>query len=177
MVWVEDEIAGEMNKKFLIGLATFAGIFGYAAYADAQDREYTRLLNTFNDFTKPFDDTYLWENGQEQNDIDKKILTLAALSLVDLNQSKDMFASKNYYEMNPVLGPHPSLPKMASFGLAGIGAVYVSEKLLSKYPKLQQVFVDSVISTEAFNVQENNRLMQIGSRSFTAMPIIITVRW
>lgn len=168
-----------MKKSYLIGLATFSGILGYAAYADAQDKEYTRLVAGFNNFTAPYDNLYLWENGQEQNDIDKKILTLAALSLVDTKQSydKQIKSGDGSYEINPLLGSHPTFPKMMSFGLAGIGAVYVSQKLLSKYPKLQQVFVDSVVSTEAFNVSENNRLVQIGSRNFSIIPIIITVRW
>lgn len=168
-----------MYKTTKTILFSLTGIFGLAVISEAAEYQgYTNFLSNTKNFTAPFDDVFLWENGTESEDVNGKILTLAALSLADLKQSSDFaFKQGNYYEINPVLGYDPSVAKMAAFGLAGIGTVYITEQLLKNHPTLRQILIDSVVSSEAFNVNENRRLAQVGARQMEAIPIIITVRW
>jgi hypothetical protein len=108
------------------------------------------------------------------------ILALAAFAAIDYNQSCDMFYSRQgYYEINPVLGKHPSRRGMLVFGTAGIGLLWGGAEILERagYPRAARVLVDSALSSEQWNIEDNVLVADGKHRRIDAIPIVLTWRW
>ena len=113
---------------------------------------------------------------------DQAILT--SFALIDYTQSVTMFYKMDgYQEINPILGPKPSRASLLAFGLIGSGLFYVIAENLSD--PWRQVFIDSVIATEQFNIEDNRRVYPgwntdgppIRGRRINSVPIIISLRF
>jgi hypothetical protein len=109
---------------------------------------------------------------------------ITSFALIDYAQTTAMlYSSGNYYEINPILGPHPDRAQLVAFGLVGSGLFYLIGKSLP-YP-WSQIFVDSVLSIERMNIEDNRRVYQgwntdgppIRGRSFNGIPLIISLRF
>ena len=86
--------------------------------------------------------------------------------------------------MNPILGPDPSKVGLIAFGLGSIGVVYLVTQALSD--PWRQLVVDSVIASEKFNIEENERVQTgwnadggppLWGRSMEAVPVVISFRF
>lgn len=109
---------------------------------------------------------------------------LTSFALIDYAQTVAMlYGSEGYYEINPILGAHPSRGTLVAFGLIGSGLFYVIGRNLPDPWK--QIFVDSVLTIERLNIEDNRRLHRgwntdgppIRGRSFNGIPIIISLRF
>jgi hypothetical protein len=109
---------------------------------------------------------------------------LASFALIDYAQTTAMlYGSGGYHEINPLLGEHPSRGNLIVFGVIGSGLFYLIGRSLPD--PWQQIFVDSVLSIERMNIEDNRRIHQgwntdgppIRGRSFNGIPIIISLRF
>ena len=109
---------------------------------------------------------------------------LASFALIDYAQTTAMLhGSGGYHELNPLLGEHPSRGSLIAFGVISSGLFYLIGRSLPD--PWQQIFVDSVLSIERMNIEDNRRVQQgwntdgppIRGRSFNGIPIIISLRF
>ena len=180
-----------ISKHLIIGLGIFSGIFLFNKISYAAMPEWLGGYGSWgNDITPEIKNNYLLKDNSGNNlplfpnnswyndESNKSILTLAAYAVIDYNQSKNMFSHPDkYYEANPLLGERPTNAGLLGFGIAGIGALYIAKEFLPDNWKAKQILVDSVVSTEKFNVEENQKLITSGNRTFKTIPIILTFRW
>lgn len=112
----------------------------------------------------------------QADDSRESLTVLMAFALVDYDQSSELFYHRSgYHEMNPIMGKYPARADMAVFGIVGISAVYLSQKLLPK--PWAQVVMDSVLASEQFNIQEIARIMQGEKRHIQGVPILLSFRF
>jgi hypothetical protein len=110
----------------------------------------------------------------------EKIAVLAAFAAIDYRQSCDIFYGRQgHYELNPVIGKQPSRRGMLAFGTMGIGLLWGGAELLERagYPRAAQVLVDSALSSEQWNIEDNVLLTDGKQRRINAVPIVLTWRW
>ena len=101
---------------------------------------------------------------------------MGAFAAIDYSQSVEMFFHrKGYHELNPVLGRHPSRVSMLSYGIAALAMLYVGTTQLPE--PWGRILLDSAISSEAWNIEDNQRIMEGLPRRINAIPIILTFRW
>jgi hypothetical protein len=150
-------IVSLMNRNIRIGIFSLLGLFGIATIARAGS-----LKNWFSDETN------------------QKILQLGTYGLIDYDQTADALYSggNRYKEINPILGEHPERKDLAAFGIAGVGIIYLAKEILPKnWTKAKEILVDSALSTEQFNIEENQRVQAGQKRQMNAIPIILNFRW
>lgn len=105
----------------------------------------------------------------------EKFLILATYAAIDYNQSAGWVTpGGGTYELNPALGKHPTRQDMLAFGAVGMGLLYLASEVLPE--PWDRIVVDSAVTTEGFNIEDNVRAME-GRRRMEAIPIIITVRF
>ncbi len=110
----------------------------------------------------------------------EKLMVLASFAAIDYNQSVDLFFNRTgYYEINPILGKHPSRRDMLVFGAAGMGLLWGAAELLERagYPRAAQVLVDSALSSEQLNIEDNALVADGRQRRIDAVPVMLTWRW
>ena len=111
-------------------------------------------------------------NNPTEND--RKLMTLASLALIDSQQSVQMFYKKDgHYELNPVLGTNPGREDLMVFGLAGMTLAYGINELVPE-GKFKNFLFDSVLATERFNIEENQRVMDTGKRTFECIMLVMS---
>ena len=105
-----------------------------------------------------------------------QFVALSSFMAIDYKQSCDMFyGSSGYYEINPILGKNPSRQDMLAFGAAGMGILWlVSETLPESWAT---VVIDSVITSEQWNIEDNVHVKNGEQRRINAVPLIVTVRF
>lgn len=107
---------------------------------------------------------------------DEYVLLLAAMAIVDYDQSSEMFYNREgYYELNPVLGNQPSRTDMLAFGAIGIGVVYLASEFLPE--SIGKLFMDSVVASEKWNIEDNASIMDGKRRRIEGIPLIISIRF
>ena len=105
---------------------------------------------------------------------DRKLMTLASLALIDYQQSVKMFyKSDGHHELNPVLGTNPEREDLMMFGLAGMTLAYGINELMPE-GLFKDFLFDSVLATERFNIEENQRVMRTGKRSFECIMLVMS---
>jgi hypothetical protein len=107
---------------------------------------------------------------------DRSVALLAAYALADYQQSVDMFYHRHpsAHEINPVLGEKPSRRSMALFGIAGVLATALIGSI--DHP-LARIAVDSIVASEQFNIEENERVRNGQGRQIDAILVIIAWRF
>ena len=120
--------------------------------------------------------------GWLDDEMNQQILQLGIYGLIDYNQSATAFynppAGKRYIEINPILGEQPERKDLIAFGVAGVGTVYLLKEILpDNWNTAKQILIDSVLSTEQFNIEENVRVALGQKRIMNTIPIILTFRW
>lgn len=110
------------------------------------------------------------------NEHNQRIVELAVYSIIDYRQSTEMFFEREgYYELNPILGKEPTRQDMLVFGGVGIMLVYLlSDNLPEPWGT---ILLDSVITSEQKNIEQNQRLLNNFTRDYDSIPIMITIRW
>ena len=106
--------------------------------------------------------------------IDYRVISIAALATKDYDQSVEMFYERGGYELNPLLGTKPSRSSLRNIGIASVVALYVVSSFDGKWKNL---ILDSVLSSEKFNVEENERVLNNRPRRINGIPIVVTFRW
>ncbi len=101
------------------------------------------------------------------------LILLLALSFADYEQSAQMFSNQGYYEINPILGTHPRNEQMALFGVVGVTLSYYADKALT--PK-SHLILDSITTSELWNVEQNNIVWQGQERTQPIM-FAVTIRF
>ena len=97
--------------------------------------------------------------------------TLLFLSAIDLAQSSNF--SGGMYEMNPLLGRHPSTQSMAVFALAANVLIsYVADHIALKW---REVLWDTVLTSEKMNIEGNAQLLTFHRREIP-MALMVTLR-
>jgi hypothetical protein len=105
-----------------------------------------------------------------------KFGALASYALIDYNQSVQAFYHRDgYYENNPILSKHPSRREMQTFGVVGMAILYLANKTLPE--PWATIALDSVVSTEQFNIEQNRVIYYNKRREVQCMPLIITFRF
>lgn len=145
-----------MKKNTRILILTLLGVLGFATIAKAK--------NWFDD------------------ELNQKIVQLGTYGLIDYKQTATAIynppSGKRFVEINPILGERPERKELAAFGLGGIGIVYIlKEALPDNWKKAKEILIDSVLSTEQFNIEENQRVSSGQKRQAGVIPIILTIRW
>ena len=118
----------------------------------------------------------------------EKLFILTAFAAIDYHQSAGWVTpGGGATELNPILETHPTRANMLTFGVIGIGATWLATQVLPK--SWGNIVLDSVISSEQWNIEDNNmaengrrRLFQAAGESYNfrrinAVPVIITIRW
>ena len=108
--------------------------------------------------------------AMEKMDYSQKLTYLAALAALDLKQTTDyIVTNKNNYEVNPILGPHPTHRDLQMVAMVGIASAWVFMKY---FPEgvVKHVILDSVIASEQANIREDRDLYQ---HHKTSMPIMV----
>lgn len=101
---------------------------------------------------------------------------LLIMAAVDYDQSSGMFYNRGgYYELNPVLGKQPSRSDMLAFGAIGISVVYLASEFLPE--SLGKLFMDSVVASEQWNIEDNALLMDGKRRRIEGIPLILSIRF
>ena len=118
-------------------------------------------------------------HGEEQHpvwsDRDISFAMLTAYAAIDYDQSAGLVTPGGALsELNPVIGEHPTRQDMLAFGAVGMGLLYLASKVLPE--PWDRIVVDSAVTSEGFNIEDNVRAME-GRRRIEATPIIITVRF
>lgn len=90
------------------------------------------------------------DREQVREERHEMVALLAALAVVDYRQSVELFSLPENYELNPLLGSDPSHSDMAAFGLAGVGAVVLLERIGAP-----DLVINSIVETERINIQMN----------------------
>lgn len=119
-----------------------------------------------------------------QQKVAQEVGVILSFAAIDYAQSVSMFyGSGNYQELNPIFGKKPSRESMALFGVVGVGLFYL---VAEYFPEpWRQIAIDSVISTERINIEDNRRVYQgwnaggppIRGRSFHGVPIVLSFRF
>jgi hypothetical protein len=105
----------------------------------------------------------------------EKLAVLAAMAWIDYDQSAGWVTpGGRTYELNPILGEHPSRGDMLAFGATGLGLLWLAGEVLPE--PWATVVLDSAITSERWNI-EDNVLARDGRRRINAVPVIITWRW
>jgi len=120
--------------------------------------------------------------GWLDDEMNQQILQLGAYALIDYDQSATAFynppSGQRFIEINPILGEQPERKDLIAFGVAGVGAVYLLKEILpDNWNTAKQILIDSVLSSEQFNIEENVRVALGKKRIINAIPIILTFRW
>ena len=106
----------------------------------------------------------------------EKFLILATYAAIDYNQSAGWVTpGGGAYELNPILGKHPTRRDMLAFGAAGMGLLWLATEILPE--PWDQIALDSALSSEQFNIEDNVSVENGRQRRINAMPIIITFRF
>jgi hypothetical protein len=114
----------------------------------------------------------------------EELAIIASYALIDYSQSVTMFYKMDgYQEINPILGPKPSRASLFAFCVLGTGLFSIIADNLSD--PWRQIFVDSVIATEQFNIEDNRRVYPgwntdgppVHGRLVNSVPIIISLRF
>ena len=106
----------------------------------------------------------------------QKFSVLASYAAIDYSQSADLFYHRSgYYEINPILGKQPSRRDMLAFGAVGMALLYFSTKILPD--SWSNVLIDSAISSEGWNIEDNVLVSNAYHRRINAVPVIVTLRW
>ena len=118
-------------------------------------------------------------HGEEQrpawSDRTMSFAMLTVYAAIDFDQSAGWVTpGGGTYELNPALGKHPTRQDMLAFGAVGMGLLYLASEVLPE--PWDRIVVDSAVTTEGFNIEDNVRAME-GRRRMEAIPIIITVRF
>jgi hypothetical protein len=105
---------------------------------------------------------------------------LAAYAAIDFDQSAGLVTpGGRTNELNPILGEHPTRQDMLAFGVVGMGLLYLASEILPE--PWDRIVVDSAVTSEGFNIEENVRAENARWRGFArrieGMPILITVRF
>lgn len=104
------------------------------------------------------------------------MVMLAAFAVIDYNQTCEaLFERTGHREANPILGEYPTRTELAAFGIIGMGAVYLSQKLLPE--SWAQVVMDSVLASERMNIEENVRTLDNQRRQISGVPIVLSFRF
>lgn len=106
----------------------------------------------------------------------EKTITLLAMSLIDFNQSVEMFYGRGkgeFIEFNPLLNGKPSRESMILMGSAGITIYYAIEELV-KEGFWKDLVLDSVLATEKLNIEDNRYALKTGHRPFKCLMIVFT---
>jgi hypothetical protein len=112
----------------------------------------------------------------QANENDERLFILASLAAVDYNQSAGFVTpGGGAVELNPLLGDHPSRGDMLAFGSVSMGLAWAASKILPE--PWDRIVLDSAISSEKWNIEENKLVRDGKRRSIQAVPIIITVRF
>ena len=102
-----------------------------------------------------------------------KLTILTVLATIDYTQSAEIFYHRTgYAELNPILGKQPSRSDMITFGVVSIGLL----ALLPDKP-WARVLIDSAITSEYWNVEDNRAVLSGQGRRINAIPIIVTFRF
>ena len=109
-----------------------------------------------------------------RTDNDRKLMTLASMALIDYQQSVQMFyKTDGFKELNPILGATPERQDLAAFGIVGLGIAYGINELMPE-GKFKDFLFDSMLATEQFNIEENQRVMNTGKRSFDSIMLVMS---
>lgn len=101
---------------------------------------------------------------------------LAAYAWIDYGQSAGWVTpGGGASELNPILGVHPTRADMLTFGVVGMGLLYLATEILPE--PWDRIVLDSAISTERFNIKDNVAVENNLQRRINAIPIIVTVRF
>lgn len=101
----------------------------------------------------------------------QKLTYFAVLAVLDYQQTVAIGRSTRYYELNPVLGPHPGrAAALAYFGTS----ILAAWTFVRKFPesRLKPVIMDSVLATQQVNVRENRDLDIHGGRR-KGLPVML----
>ena len=95
---------------------------------------------------------------------------LSYLSLTQPWAIEDYY--KPYTEGNPLLGPRPSRKKILAFGVTGVA---ITALLAAWLPEpWSRIVVDSVVISEAWNVEDNNTFLTTGKAIIIGIPIVVS---
>lgn len=103
-------------------------------------------------------------------------LLISTMSLIDYHQSKKMFKSENFHELNPILSSRPTNEEMAIFGIVSLSFVYASSKMIEN-DTVKKILIDSIIATEKLNIEDNKRVMDGEKRLYDCLMIIISIEF
>lgn len=113
------------------------------------------------------------ETKVEKNKLrNEKLALLGIMSIVDYNQSVQMFYhDEGKDELNPILGKEPSRKSLLAFGTVALGLTYLLSDALP--PKWSTIFLDSVIESERLNIRENYEVINGRSRRFDTILVVV----
>ncbi len=112
---------------------------------------------------------------QKQQEKLSSFVVLSGMSVVDFFQTINiLFDKKGYHELDPLLAKHPSRGELIAFGVGGLIIVYLVRQWLPE--PWDGVFLDSVITSEGWNITENNTVLEGGKRRMSGILLILTLR-
>jgi len=108
---------------------------------------------------------------------DRKLMTLASFAMIDYQQSVKMFyKSDGIHEINPVLGRTPTREDMMAFGLTGMTLAYGINRYMPE-GGFKKFLFDSIIATERLNIEENQKLIRTGKRTFGCIMLVMSFNY
>lgn len=106
----------------------------------------------------------------------QKILLLAAYAVIDYQQSAGWVTpGGTAVELNPLLGDHPERRDMLIFGVVGMSSLLIVSEIAPD--PWATIIIDSALSSELFNIEDNVRVKEGQRRRINAVPIIVTFRF
>lgn len=102
----------------------------------------------------------------------ERLAVLATLAAIDYDQSAGWVTpGGRAIEINRLLGPQPTRKDMLMFGTASIAVAWALSEVFGEW------VLDSAITSEAWNIEDNRLLQEGRRRRINAIPLIVTVRW
>ena len=86
-----------------------------------------------------------------------------------------LYDRTGYREVDPLLEEKPSQGKLVGFGVAALVVTYLVDKWLPE--PWDRIFIDSVISSEKWNITDNKRLLEGEERRINGIPFILTFKF
>ena len=114
--------------------------------------------------------------GRWQEKTVSSAILLTSMSAIDFLQTKEMLYDRTgYREVDPLLEEKPSQGKLVGFGVAALVVTYLVDKWLPE--PWDRIFIDSVISSEKWNITDNKRLLEGEERRINGIPFILTFKF
>ena len=111
-------------------------------------------------------------NNSAKND--EKLAALVLLTMIDHHQSVHMFYKcGDHLELNPIIGARPDRRDLVMYQLAGLGIAYGLNDVMPE-GKFKDFLIDSVLATEKFNIEENQKVISSNKRTFDCIMLVMS---